>query len=306
MSESRSAPPLRLADRLDACASLTLLALCACWGVNQTAIKVANAGISPIMQAGLRSLLSGVLVFLWAHARGLAMFERDRTFWPGLVVGSLFALEFLALYTGLDLTTASRGVVFFYMAPFVVAFGAHYFVEGDRLNLRKAIGLSAALSGLAVAMGEGLVAPGRPTLVGDLLCVLAAVMWAATTLLVRITPLRRTSPEKTLAYQLGVSGIILPAASSFLGEKGITSLSVPVMLAFAYTSIVVAFISYVAWFWLVRNYPPTLVSSYTFLSPVFGVIAGHLALGEAFTLSLAVALALLASGIFLVNAPRGG
>jgi drug/metabolite transporter (DMT)-like permease len=299
-------PPPRRADQLDARATVILLVLCACWGVNQAAIKIANNGISPIMQAGLRSLLAGALVLLWAHARGLALFERDGTFCSGLLVGALFALEFLALYIGLDFTTASRGVVLLYLAPFVVAFGAHYFIAGNRLQPTQAIGLVAALAGLAVAMGEGLVAPGRPTLLGDLLCLLAAVLWGATTVLVRITPLRRASPEKTLAYQLGVSGVILPAASAYVGEAGIVTLSAPVVLAFAYTSIIVAFASYVAWIWLVRNYPPTRVSSYTFLSPVFGVIAGHLVLGEDFTLSLAVALALVAVGIILVNGSRHG
>jgi drug/metabolite transporter (DMT)-like permease len=70
--------------------------------------------------------------------------------------------------------------------------------------------------------------------------------------------------------------------------------------------VVVAFISYVTWFWLVRNFPPTRLSAFTFLSPVFGVMAGILMLGEAFTLSLAVALALIAFGIFLVNRPQRG
>jgi drug/metabolite transporter (DMT)-like permease len=54
---------------------------------------------------------------------------------------------------------------------------------------------------------------------------------------------------------------------------------------------------------LVRNYPPTRVTAFTFLSPVFGVVAGNLMLGEAFTASLAVALVLIAFGIYLVNRP---
>jgi hypothetical protein len=85
-------PPPRRADQLDARATVILLVLCACWGVNQAAIKIANNGISPIIQAGLRSLLAGALVLLWAHARGLALFERDGTFWSGLLVGALVAV----------------------------------------------------------------------------------------------------------------------------------------------------------------------------------------------------------------------
>jgi drug/metabolite transporter (DMT)-like permease len=212
-------------------------------------------------------------------------------------------VEFLVLYVGLDRTSASRGVVFLYLSPFVVAVGAHYLIPGDRLTLAKVIGLTAAFAGLAVAVGESFTEPGRPTLTGDLLCLLAAVLWGATTLLIRSTALKSASPEKTLLYQLLVSGLVLPPMSVMMGEPGIGDLTPAVLVAFAYTAVVVAFISYIAWFWLVRNYPPTRVTAFTFLSPVFGVIAGNLMLGEAFTASLAVALVLIAFGIYLVNRP---
>jgi drug/metabolite transporter (DMT)-like permease len=297
---ARVAGPL---DRLDVRAVLLLIACCACWGINQSAIKIANAGISPTLQVGLRSICAGVLVFAWMGVRGLRLFERDGTLWPGLLAGLMFSVEFLVLYVGLDRTSASRGVVFLYLSPFVVAVGAHYLIPGDRLTLAKVIGLTAAFAGLAVAVGESFTEPGRPTLTGDLLCLLAAVLWGATTVLIRSTALKSASPEKTLLYQLFVSGLVLPPVSVVMGEPGIGDLTPVVLLAFAYTAVVVAFISYIAWFWLVRNYPPTRVTAFTFLSPVFGVIAGNLMLGEVFTASLAVALVLIAFGIYLVNRP---
>jgi drug/metabolite transporter (DMT)-like permease len=304
LSDKVAAPDSRPADRLDAAAVFVVVACCASWGINQVAIKIANAGISPILQVGLRSAFAMVLVFAWSRARGVRLFERDGTLWAGLGAGLLFGLEFVLMYLGLQHTTASRGVVLLYLAPFVVAFGAHYLIPGDRLTAAKVTGLSAALAGVAVAMGEGLAVPGRPTLLGDLLSLLAAVMWGATTVFIRATPLRRAPPEKILLYQLAATAVILPLLSSVMGEPGITDLSPPVLAAFAYTVVAVAFVSYIAWFWLVRNYPPTRVSSFTFLSPVFGVMAGSLMLGEAFTPSLAAALALIAFGIYLVNRPE--
>lgn len=301
LAEKITAAPMRAADRLDVRAVLILIACCACWGVNQVAIKIATEGISPILQVGLRSLLSGVLVFAWSAARGIRLFERDGTLWPGIFAGVLFGAEFLLIYIGLGFTTASRGVVFLYLAPFVVAFGAHYLIPGDRLTATKLIGLTAAMLGLIVATREGLLEAGQPTLAGDLLCLLAAVLWGATTVLIRATSLKSAAPEKTLLYQLAVSGAVLPPISFLLGEPGIVDLSAPVLIAFAYTFVIVAFVSYIAWFWLVRNYPPTRVTAFTFLSPVFGVLAGNLMLGEAFTASLAAALALVAFGIYLVN-----
>ena len=176
-------------------------------------------------------------------------------------------------------------------------------IPGDRLTVPKVLGLTAAFIGLAVAMGESFATPGRPTLAGDLMCLTAAVLWGATTVLIRTTALKTAAPEKTLLYQLLVSAVIMPPISVAMGEPGIIDLSQPVLLAFAYTVVLVAFVSYIAWFWLVRSYPPTRVTAFTFLSPVFGVIAGNVMLGEAFTPSLGVALALIAFGIYLVNRP---
>lgn len=305
VAQRMSAAAVQTADRLDLRAVLVLVACCACWGLNQAAIKIANTGISPILQVGLRSIPAALLVFAWARFRGVRLFDRDGTLSAGVLVGLLFAAEFATLYIGLQHTTASRGILFLYLAPFIVAFGAHFLIPGDRLTLLKTCGLAAAFLGLAVAMGDGFTTPGRPTLLGDVLCLLAALLWGATTVLIRVTPLRTASPEKTLLYQLAVSAVVLPPISMLAGEPGITDLGTAVQLSFAYTVVIVAFISYIAWFWLVRTYPPTRVSAFTFLSPVFGVAGGNLILREPLTLSLVAALALIAFGIYLVNKPEG-
>jgi drug/metabolite transporter (DMT)-like permease len=286
---------------IDARAAFMVLACCAAWGGNQVAIKVANQGISPMLQAGLRSAIACVIVLAWAFMRRIPLFERDGSLWSGIAAGLLFGAEFMLLYVGLEYTTASRGILFLYLAPFAVAVGAHFFVPGDRLTWTKVAGLLAALMGLAVAMGEGLLAPGRPTLLGDLLSIAAAVLWGATTIVVRASALRFVSTEKTLIYQLAVSAAALPVASWLMGEAGVTDLSLWVLVGFGYTVLVVAVLSYLAWFWLVRTYPPTRLASFTFLSPVFGVLAGRAVLGEEPTLSLGVALVLIAIGIWLVN-----
>ena len=294
------------ADRLDVVAILIITLCCAAWGVNQVAIKAANAGISPVLQAGLRSALAMVLVLGWSLARGVRIFERDGTLWAGIAAGLLFGLEFVLIYAGLMHTTASRGIVLIYLAPFVVAVGAHYLVAGDRLSIAKVSGLTAALAGLAIAMGEGLAAPGRPTLLGDLMSLAAACAWGATTVCIRASRLSRAAPEKVLLYQLAVSAALLLPLSYAMGEPGIVLLDATVLAAFAYTVVVVAFVSYVAWFWLVRTYPPTRLAAFTFLSPVFGVAAGGMLLGEPFTPSLAAALLLIGFGILLVNRPAQG
>lgn len=290
---------------IDTLAVVVLLVCCVAWGLHQVAIKEALKAIPPLMQAGLRSALSAVILLAYALIRGVRLFDRDRTFWPGMLAGVLFAFEFVFLYVGLAYTTASRGVVFLYCAPFVVALGSHFLVAGDRLSVPKTMGLLAAFAGVVLAMGESAWAPARQsTVLGDVLVFLGAVLWGLTTLLVRVTPLRHTAPEKALLYQLVVSAILLPIGSLAWGEPAIGTITPGVAMGFAYSAIVIAFGTYLAWFWLVTTYPPSKVSAFTFLAPVFGVIFGVILLGEPLTVTLVAALALVALGIYLVNRPQ--
>jgi drug/metabolite transporter (DMT)-like permease len=288
---------------LDQTAAATMVLLCACWGLNQVAIKVANTGISPILQGGLRSIGAAVLVLLWARLRGVRLGERDGTLGYGVAVALLFALEFALLYGGLTLTSASRGVIFLYTAPFFVAIGAHYLVPGDSLTRTKVLGLLAAFSGITLAFGHSIALPTHNELLGDLMCFGAAASWAATIILIKISPLMRVPAEKTLLYQLGISAVVLPLGSALVGEPGIVAPTPLVLAALAYQTIVVAFASYVAWFWLMTRYAASRLSAFSFLSPIFGVAFGALLLGEPIGAPLLGAVALIAAGIWLVNRP---
>jgi drug/metabolite transporter (DMT)-like permease len=288
---------------LDRAAAATMVVLCACWGFNQVAMKVANSGISPILQGGLRSIGAALLVLLWSRFRGVRLGARDGTLGWGVAVALLFALEFVLLYWGLALTNASRGVIFLYTAPFFVAVGAHCFVPGDRLTRPKVLGLLAAFAGIALAFGHSLALPARGEILGDLMCFGAAALWAATIILIKISPLMRVPAEKTLLYQLGISALVLPLGSALVGEPGIVAPTPLVLAALAYQTIVVAFASYVAWFWLMTRYPASRLSAFSFLTPMFGVAFGGILLGEPVGPPLLGAVALIAAGIWLVNRP---
>ena len=287
--------------QLDQLALLVLTLLCLAWGLNQVAIKLANAGIPPVFQALLRSALSAVLIGLWARARGIALFPGDRTWRPGVVCGVLFGLEFVALYLGLDATTAARGVVFFYTMPFFVALGAAIWLPHERLTTVQVLGLAGAFTGMAFGVVDSLGARDAGAFRGDLLCVLAAVLWAATTLVIKTTALVHAPAERLLFYQLFFSVPVLAAAAPWFGPLAIVAPSPTVLLALAYQVVVVVTATYLTWFWLIRLYPAAQLASFTFLTPLFGVAAGGLILAEPVTPALLAALALVAGGIYLVN-----
>jgi len=298
--------PIALGERksqLDALAVTTLVVCCLLWGLNQVAAKAALPELGALWQAALRSTGAAVLLWLWARARGIALFDRDGTLPGGLLAGALFAAEFFCIFVGLQFTTASRMVVFIYTSPFVVALGMPLISRAERLHAVQAIGLVLAFAGVASAFSEGFSQPaaGPQQWIGDALGVLAGILWGATTLAIRATKLTHASAEKTLFYQLAVSALLLLAGAAATAPPPLHALSPLAWGSLAFQVVVVSFASYLVWFWLIRHYPATRIASFTMLTPVFGLILGSLLLAEPITARLLIALATVAAGILLVN-----
>jgi drug/metabolite transporter (DMT)-like permease len=295
MSQERSA--------LDARAISVMVLLTALWGFQQVTIKLIAAEVSLVMQAAIRSILATILLLLWSYLTKQMLFRRDGTLVAGVAAGLLFAFEFVFIYAGLGHTNASRMSVFVYLAPPLTALGLHFFVAGERLGALQWAGVLVAFAGLVLAFVEGFSA-GLRTFWGDLCGLIAAFLWASTTVLIRATRLARASATKTLFYQLGVSAVILPAASFLLGEKGITAVNGLVLASLAYQGVIVAFASYLAWFWLLTRYLAARLSVLSFLTPLFGMVSGVVFLSEPLSAHFAFAALLIAAGIALVNLRR--
>src|ERR1700690_3328437 len=189
-------------------AAALMLMLCLSWGFNQIAIKLALPDVPPMLQATIRSAGALPVLLLIARLRGVKMFERDGTLGAGLFAGLLFGLEFVLLFQGLKLTSASRAVVFLYTAPFFVALGSYQFL-GERLRASQWGGLALSFAGVALAIGVPQPNVDARVLLGDLLIVGGGALWAATTLIAKGTRLRNAAPEKALGYQVALSVPIL-------------------------------------------------------------------------------------------------
>jgi drug/metabolite transporter (DMT)-like permease len=288
-------------NHLDSTAMAVLTVLCLCWGLQQVAIKIAVPGMSPALQAGTRSAGSLLLLWGWSAWNGVRLLGRDGSLWLGLAAGLLFAVEFLLIFSGMTFTTASRGVIFLYTSPFVVALGAHLFLPNERLRMVQVLGLLCAFAGIAVAFADALRLPTGRELIGDAMILLAAVAWGATTVLIKASRLASISPNKVLFYQLGVSAVTLPILSAAMGESGVTAWTGSLLASLAYQIVVVAFASYLTWFWLVASYPAGKLAAFSFLTPLFGLMAGGMLLGERISAAMVAAMLLVCFGIYLVN-----
>ena len=291
-------------DHLDGLAIGLMTILCLTWGIQQVVIKITAEFVPPLLQAGIRSTGATVAVLAWMLWRRIPLFNSDGSLLPGLWAGILFGAEFALIFYGLTLTTASRGAILIYTAPFWVALGSHIFVPGERIRMVQLGGLALAFLGVLLTFAGRLQTPQPQELLGDALMVGAAILWAATTVLIKASKLRAVSPYKTLLYQLAVSAVVLLIGAVLAGESFDIPVTPFVLGALGFQILAVASVSYLAWFWLMTRYPVSRLSAFSFLTPIFGVLCGALWLNESLSLSLLAALILVAVGIYLVNAPR--
>jgi drug/metabolite transporter (DMT)-like permease len=289
---------------LDALAIAATIGLCLSWGFNNVAIKLAIHDIPPLIQSAARSAIAAILVTAWTQARGIALFKRDGTLAAGIFAGVLFALEFMLIYRGLVWTTVTRGTLFLYLAPFFVVLGSRWLIPGDQFRASQWLGLLLSFAGIVIAFGVPAPAAEPHQVLGDLMLVGAAAGWAATTLLVKASALNRASAEKTLLYQLVVSAPLLAIAAAAFGEHIDAMPSALALGAFAYQTLWVVSVTFPIWFALIVRYSAGRLSAFTFLAPLCGVAAGHLVLNEPLTAPFALAVALVAAGLVLVNRPR--
>lgn len=290
---------------LDGLAISLLLCCFAFWGFQQVLAKATLGEVAPVFQAALRLVGAAVLLLLWCRYRGIGLWQADGSLPAGVLAGALFALEFVFLFVGLQYTSASRLTLFLYTSPLWVALALHFLVPAERLRPLQWAGLVCAFLGVAWVLQSPSNDQYPQQWLGDGMGLLAGLLWGLTTVVIRASSLTRIAPEKLLFYQLGVSSLLLPCISWGLHESWSLQLSAFTWGSLAVQAVIGAFLSYLVWMWILGRYPATKVSVFTFLTPVFALIAGALWLGEPISPDLVSALLVVGLGIGLVNWRKG-
>ncbi|MBI5320718.1 DMT family transporter [Bradyrhizobium sp.] len=280
-----------------------MLMLCLSWGFNQIAVKLVLPDVPPMLQALSRSAGALPVLLIIGWFRGVKFFDRDGTLWAGVSAGIIFGIEFVLIYQGLLLTSASRAVVFLYTAPFFVALGSYVFL-GERLRAAQWAGLGLSFAGVALAIGVPQANVDAKVLLGDMLIVGGGALWAATTLIVKATPLIRAPAEKGLGYQVALSIPIFILAAWF-GDEKLTHMPSALSLSLlAYQAFWVVGLTFLLWFALVKAYSASKLSAFTFITPLFGVVASYFIMHDTLTLAFGAAALLVIAGLYLVNRPE--
>lgn len=286
-------------ETIDWKAALLLALCCLLWGINAPMIKISNAGVAPVFAAGIRGVAATLGLMAWMKYKGFPLFAGR--IGDGAAVGLLFGLEFGVLYTCLVYTTTSSAWILLYTTPFWHAAGAHLLLRGDRLTPGKVLGLILAFAGVVVLLSKYLDMPSSAQLLGDLLALVAAVLWAATTLYIRRRLVGHVTPYHTLFYQMIFSIPVLFLMSLALGETPVRYIDWLILASLVYQTVLIGVWSYVLWFTLVHVYPISRLSAFTFMTPIFATLAGAVMLGETVGVPVVFSLVLVSAGIYVVN-----
>jgi len=270
------------------------------WGANTVVIKMGLEEAPPLRLAWMRFVVGGVVICLWAWATGrFAGFRVEPAEWrPLVLLGLLFSVQMTATNVGTWLTSAAHASVLLNLYAVHTVVLAHFLIPGDRLSLRKLVGVLVAYSGI-VLLGARQIAHGSPTLLGDVIVTAAGVLLAERTIYLA-RAVQRLDPVKLLLTQ-AIVGTALFVVVSALVEPAPTRWSWRLAASVGYQGVLISGFNFVVNLALLRRYRPSALSAFFLTQPIFGVIAAALVAGDPLTADLLIACAAVAVGIGLTS-----
>ncbi|WP_086479342.1 DMT family transporter [Oceanospirillum sanctuarii] len=280
-----------------------MVGFCLVMAFQQVLLKAVATDLAPVFQIALRSGIGAVLIgmLMIYNRQGMRLSAENRI--PAMTIGTLFALEYLMLGEALNYTSAGHAAVFLYTSPIFAAIGLHWKVAGERMSALQWLGIIMAFIGIVISfLGQGETQEiNSDVLWGDFLALCGGAAWGLTTVVVRSTGLSNLPAKETLLYQL-VGAFIILVAWAIYADQAYFNPTTDVLLSLAFHGVIVAFLSFLLWFWLLTQYKASQLGTLSFLTPLFGVLLGAWFLGETIEASFVMGAGLIITGIILVNA----
>ncbi len=267
------------------------------WGSSFAAIKVGLDYTPPVLFAGLRTLLGGLVITLAA-----VLWVGRPEFGGGLPAVSVSALFNVCLFIGLQTFAvlylpSGSAAVLIYLQPILVGFMA-WMLLGEGLSATKLLGLGLGFSGV-VAVSAGSLS-GDLSPLGVVLGVLAALSWAIGTVHFK----RFGSRGSTLWFVAGtflLGGVSLTVLGLLIEPLSGIQWTGAFVASLLYTSVAGSGLAWVLWLDLVAAGEASRVAAYIFFVPLVSVVVGALFLDETLSYTLILGAFLVVAGIYLVN-----
>ncbi|UFJ39624.1 EamA family transporter [Brevibacillus humidisoli] len=266
-------------------------------GSSFTVGKMGLAYMSPLLLAGCRFTLAGLLMAVWVMKRPLPASAPD---WARICLIGFFQTAGVmgCIFLSLRTITAGESSILTFINPLLVVIWGTLFL-GTRYRFSQWLGVLIGCVGVAVTLGLHL-----QWKAGTILGLGSAVCWSIATILIKVWG-DRFDVWVLTAYQMLFGGLLLLVAGATLEPTKLT-ITPASMLIVLYLAIMASIVQFAVWFYLLHRGDPGRTSAFLFLAPFFGVLSGWMILGEVVEWYVYVGGLLIFIGIFLVNWTAAG
>ena len=275
------------------------ISICIIWGSTYLAIRVAVLNLPPLFSAGVRFIISGLIMYAYAYIKKRPLPTKQQ--WKNQTVAGLIILTMGngMVVLGSQWTDSSIVTVLFATAPLYLAVLEIIFIKVDRLSLTGWLGLLTGFSGVLflVLSGQGVL---NFTVKGVSFILLGAFFWSSGSIVSKILK-SEGAIEYNLSIQMLSGGIGFMIAGLLMGEASHITFTLEGALAILYLITFGSLIGYTSYIYLLSVWPASKAGTYAYVNPFVGIFLGHLILKEPITHNVFIGTTIILLGVFMVQ-----
>jgi drug/metabolite transporter (DMT)-like permease len=287
---------------------LALIALYIVWGSTYLGIKVAIETIPPFLHAGIRFLISGLILVIWQRSAGHSLPTRKQ--WMSTaIIGTLLLLGGNGLVAWAEQFIPSGiAALIISSSPMFLVIGEAIRPNGVKPNWQGIVGILIGFAGIFILIGPTEISGSATKLnpLGIAALLAAELFWSTGSMYSKSVDLPKSSLMNTGAQML-MGSISLFIVSLFSGELhgwDVTAISARSLYGLSYLILVGSLVGFVSYGWLLQNAPISLVSTYAYVNPIVAVFLGTLFANEALEPRIGLATAIIIGSVIFINSTR--
>ncbi|WKZ42222.1 MAG: EamA family transporter [Anaerolineales bacterium] len=282
---------------------IALLALYIVWGSTYLGIKVAIETIPPFFHAGIRFLISGVILVIWQRSAGVAMPTRKQ--WISTaIIGNLLLLGGNGLVSWAEQFIPSGiAALIIGSVPIFLVIGEAVRPGGVKPNWQAMLGILIGFTGIYILVGPSNTDGTSLNIFGIIALLSACLLWASGSIYSKNADLPKSVLMSTGAQML-MGSIGLFIVSGLTGELNgwdVTAVSARSIYGVLYLIFIGSLIGFVAYGWLLQNAPISLVATYAYVNPIVAVLLGNWFGNEPLEPRIWLATAIIIGSVMFIN-----
>lgn len=287
---------------------VALIALYIVWGSTYLGIKVAIETIPPFFHAGIRFLISGLILVIWQRVAGQSMPTR-RQWMSTAIIGSFLLLGGNGLVAWAEQFIPS-GIAALIIAsvPMFLVIGEAVRPNGVKPTWQGIVGLLIGFAGIFILVGPSEISGSTTKLnpFGVAALLSACLFWTIGSMVSKSADLPKSSLMNTGAQMLmgSISLFIVSLITGELNGWDVTAVSARSLYGLSYLIFVGSLVGFVSYGWLLQNAPISLVSTYAYVNPIVAVLLGVWFADEVLEPRIWLATAIIIGSVIFINSTR--